>query len=52
MPPIIQTKAVMYTVKDLLHTLNTHGPVNGSKPRTPFTDRRVHFIGIGRSKNG
>ncbi len=23
MPPIIQAKAVMYTVKDLLHTLNT-----------------------------
>jgi UDP-N-acetylmuramate--alanine ligase len=45
MPPIIQTKAVMYTVKDLLHTLNA-AP---DSPRTPFTGRRVHFIGIGGS---
>ena len=43
MPPIIQQQAVMFTVQDLLHTL---------KPRiepTPFTGRRVHFIGIGGS---
>jgi UDP-N-acetylmuramate--alanine ligase len=45
MPPIIQTQPVIYTVKDLLHTLNT--PV--TSPRTPFTGRRVHFIGIGGS---
>ncbi len=41
MPPIIQTKAVMFTVKDLLHTI---------KPKvesTPFTGRKVHFVGIG-----
>ncbi len=41
MPPIIETKAVMYTVKDLLQTI---------KPRvesTPFTDKCVHFVGIG-----
>jgi UDP-N-acetylmuramate--alanine ligase len=35
----------MFTVKDLLHTLNT--PV--SAPRTPFTGRRVHFVGVGGS---
>ena len=43
MPPIIQTQAVMYTVRDLLHTL---------KPRldkSPFEGRKVHFIGIGGS---
>jgi UDP-N-acetylmuramate--alanine ligase len=43
MPPIIQQQAVMYTVRDLLHTL---------KPRfddSPFAGRRVHFIGIGGS---
>ena len=45
MPPIIQTQPVMFTVKDLLHTLNT--PV--SAPRTPFTGRRVHFVGVGGS---
>jgi len=48
MPPIIQTKAVMYTVKDLLHTLNTRDAA-AEKPRTPFTGRRVHFIGVGGS---
>lgn len=42
MPPIIQTKAVMYTVKDLIHTLNR-------RETTPFTGRRVHFVGIGGS---
>src|SRR3954466_9028670 len=41
MPPIIQSKAVMYTVKDLIHTLNRRGET------TPFTGRRVHFVGIG-----
>jgi UDP-N-acetylmuramate--alanine ligase len=43
MPPIIQKQAVMYTVRDLLHTL---------KPKfddSPFGGRRVHFIGIGGS---
>jgi UDP-N-acetylmuramate--alanine ligase len=56
MPPIIQTKAVMYTVKDLLHTLNTAPQRDGTgsggsdgRPETPFTDRRVHFVGIGGS---
>ena len=67
MPPIIQTKAVMYTVKDLLHTLNTRESGSGANApaaaggevvvsggpifvqRTPFTDRRVHFVGIGGS---
>ena len=43
MPPIIQQKAVMYTVKDLLHTLTP------SRETTPFTGRRVHFVGIGGS---
>ena len=41
MPPIIQAKPVMYTVKDLLQTI---------KPReqaTPFSGKRVHFVGIG-----
>ncbi len=41
MPPIIQAKPVMYTVKDLLTTI---------KPRvesTPFSGRCVHFVGIG-----
>ena len=45
MPPIIQAKAVMYTVKDLLHTINTRQ----EQVRTPFTGKRVHFIGIGGS---
>src|ERR1035437_6613930 len=45
MPPIIQAKPVMYTVKDSLHTLSVHP--NGE--RTPFTDRKVHFVGIGGS---
>jgi UDP-N-acetylmuramate--alanine ligase len=52
MPPIIQTKAVMYTVKDLLHTLNTRDGTAGGgahRPRTPFTDRGVHFVGVGGS---
>jgi UDP-N-acetylmuramate--alanine ligase len=53
MPPIIQTKAVMYTVKDLLHTpsqLNMReGTPTTATPRTPFTGRRVHFIGVGGS---
>src|SRR5271170_4389476 len=43
MPPIIQTKAVMYTVKDLIHTLNRRGET------TPFTGKAVHFVGIGGS---
>jgi len=45
MPPIIQTTPVIYNVKDLVHTLNS--PV--SSPHTPFTGRRVHFVGIGGS---
>jgi UDP-N-acetylmuramate--alanine ligase len=45
MPPIIQSNAVTYTVKDLLHTLNTPP----TTPITPFTGRRVHFVGIGGS---
>jgi UDP-N-acetylmuramate--alanine ligase len=51
MPPIIQPKAVMYTVKDLIHTLNVRGgqPVGVTGPRTPFTGKRVHFVGIGGS---
>src|SRR4051812_46548555 len=67
MPPIIQAKPVMYTVKNLLHTLNMKqaggagsagagvageiGTAAGvhSIPRTPFTGRRVHFLGIGGS---
>ena len=47
MPPMIQSKAVMYTVKDLLHTLNTRDRQTGL--RTPFTGKRVHFLGIGGS---
>src|SRR4051812_10782012 len=47
MPPIIQTKAVMYTVKDLLHTLGTRE--TKARAATPFSGRRVHFIGIGGS---
>jgi len=43
MPPIIQTKAVMYTVKDLIHTLTP------AREATPFTGRRIHFVGIGGS---
>jgi UDP-N-acetylmuramate--alanine ligase len=34
----------MYTVKDLLHTLTPK-----SASRTPFTGKRVHFVGIGGS---
>jgi UDP-N-acetylmuramate--alanine ligase len=57
MPPIIQQKAVMYTVKDLLHTIKplgarTDAPVaTAERPRevTPFTGRHVHFVGIGGS---
>ncbi len=55
MPPIIQQKAVMYTVKDLLHTLKpgpAQGTVEATKPPrevTPFTDKHVHFVGIGGS---
>src|ERR1017187_2085930 len=44
MPPIIQSKPAAYTVQDLLHTLT---PI--TVPATPFTGRRVHFIGIGGS---
>jgi UDP-N-acetylmuramate--alanine ligase len=47
MPPIIQTQPAIYTVKDLLHTLETRESV--SKPLTPFTGKRIHFIGIGGS---
>ena len=47
MPPIIQPKPVMYTVKDLLHTLD--GRQSQQSPRTPFTGRGVHFLGIGGS---
>ena len=46
MPPIILATPVMYTVKDLLHTLSTQGRA-ASTERTPFTDRSVHFVGIG-----
>ncbi len=35
MPPIIQTKAVMYTVKDLLHTLKSPGGGAGRARRSP-----------------
>ncbi len=45
MPPIIQNKPVMFTVKELLHTLNEPEKT----PKTPFTGRRVHFVGIGGS---
>ena len=47
MPPIIQTQPAIYTVKDLLHTLETRGLE--SRPVTPFTGKHVHFIGIGGS---
>jgi UDP-N-acetylmuramate--alanine ligase len=46
MPPIIQANPVMYTVKDLLHTLNPRG---AAPSKTPFTGKRVHFVGIGGS---
>jgi UDP-N-acetylmuramate--alanine ligase len=61
MPPIIQnqTKPVLLTVKDLLHTLTPPAPPAPAAappvltpvgvPRTPFTGRRVHFVGIGGS---
>jgi UDP-N-acetylmuramate--alanine ligase len=57
MPPIIQTKAVMYTVNDLLQNpgqVAARGVASVSAPatlapRTPFTGRRVHFIGVGGS---
>ncbi len=43
MPPIItQSKTVMLTVQDLLHTL-------APKPETPFSGQHIHFIGIGGS---
>lgn len=45
MPPIIQSHPVTYTVQDLLHTLSERQ----AKAATPFTDRRVHFVGIGGS---
>ena len=47
MPLIIQSRPVMYTVKDLLHTLNTRDAV--ARPATPFLGKHVHFIGIGGS---
>jgi len=43
MPPIIQASPVMFTVKDLSSTLK------GRVQETPFTGRRVHFVGIGGS---
>src|SRR3954470_10175728 len=47
MPLIIQSKPVVYTVKDLLHTLKTRDIA--LRPATPFTGKRIHFIGIGGS---
>jgi UDP-N-acetylmuramate--alanine ligase len=49
MPPIIQTQPVVFTVKDLMHTLAPPALTPPGAPRTPFTGRRVHFVGIGGS---
>jgi len=47
MMPNIAQKAVMYTVKDLLQPLVCS--TSKSVQATPFTGRRIHFVGIGGS---